>query len=59
MFKLDAAYYQKTPAAPKAEAAEPATAKRRRVIPIVAVETLEERLEQREIAAGNGNGDVA
>ncbi len=60
MFKLDAAYYQKTPAAPpKAGAVEPATTKRRRVIPIVAVETLEERLEQREIAAGNGDGDAA
>ena len=60
MFKLDPAYYQKTPAAPPtAGATEPASAKRRRVIPIVAAESLEERLEQREIAAGNGNGDVA
>ncbi len=60
MFKLDPAYYQKTPAAPPtAGAAGPATTKPRRVIPIVAAESLEERLEQREIAAGNGNGDVA
>ncbi len=56
MFKLDPAYYQKTPAAPPmAEAAEPATAKRRRVIPIVAAESLEDR----EIAAGNHGGDAA
>jgi complex iron-sulfur molybdoenzyme family reductase subunit beta len=60
MFKLDAAYYQKTPAAPPtAGAAEPATTKRRRVIPIVPAESLEERLENRAVAAGNGGGDVA
>jgi hypothetical protein len=60
MFKLDAAYYQKLPATPStAGAAEPATAKRRRVIAIVPAESLDERLDNREVAAGNGNGDVA
>jgi complex iron-sulfur molybdoenzyme family reductase subunit beta len=60
MFKLDTAYYQKGPASPpKAEAAERAVAKRRRVIPIIAAENLEERLEQRAIAAGNHGGDTA
>ena len=59
MFKLDSAYYQKMPAAPPtAGAVEPATAKHQRVIPIVLAGRLKERLEQREIAAGNGNGDV-
>ncbi len=61
MFKLDAAYYQKPvgPAAPpKAEAKDDTVVKRRRVIPIVAAESLEERLEYREIAAGNGGGGV-
>ena len=52
MFKLDAAYYRKQPAVPaKAQAAPPPA---RRVIPIVAAETLAQRLEDREIAAGNG-----
>ncbi len=52
MFKLDAAYYQNPSAqAPKADAAN-ATA-RRRVIPIVAAEGLAERLEHREVAAGD------
>jgi complex iron-sulfur molybdoenzyme family reductase subunit beta len=54
MFKLDAAYYRKQPAAPaKARAASGAA---RRVIPIVAAGTLEKRLETREIAAGNAEG---
>jgi DMSO reductase family type II enzyme iron-sulfur subunit len=59
MFKLDAAYYQKAPVAPKAEATGNAVAKRRRVIPIVAAESLEQRLENRALAAGNSCGDVA
>ncbi|TAM46711.1 MAG: 4Fe-4S dicluster domain-containing protein [Gammaproteobacteria bacterium] len=61
MFKLDAAYYQKPadPAVPsKAAAKDDTVVKRRRVIPIVAAESLEERLEHREIAAGNGGGGV-
>jgi complex iron-sulfur molybdoenzyme family reductase subunit beta len=52
MFKLDAAYYRKQPAA-KPQAGSAGT---RRVIPIVAAETLAKRLEDRQIAAGNGGG---
>ena len=54
MFKLDAAYYRKQPAVPAKAQAAPTPA--RRVIPIIAAETLAQRLEDREIAAGNGGG---
>ena len=52
MFKLDATYYRKQPAVPGKAQAAPTPA--RRVIPIVAAETLAQCLEDREIAAGNG-----
>jgi DMSO reductase family type II enzyme iron-sulfur subunit len=54
MFKLDAAYYRNTgaPAAPPGKGA-------RRVIPIVAIDALDERLEEREIVAGNFPGAAA
>lgn len=50
MFRLDAAHYRKA----DAERAAKAASGPRRVIPIVAAETLEERLLHRETAAGNG-----
>jgi len=55
MFKLDLAYYQK-----KADGApaKSATDKLRHVIPIVPAESLEERLENREVAAGNHSGET-
>ena len=56
MFKLDAAYYQKPAdpaAAPKAQAGGS-----KRVIPIVLAESLEERLENRAVAAGNDSGET-
>jgi hypothetical protein len=60
MFKLDPAYYQKPadPAVtPKAQAGGEQSARGRRVIPIVLAENLEERLENREVAAGNHGGE--
>jgi complex iron-sulfur molybdoenzyme family reductase subunit beta len=54
MFKLDPAYYRKGPP-PKPQAGPAGT---RRVISIVAAESLAKRLEDRQIAAGNG-GAVA
>ena len=59
MFKLDAGYYQKPAATPpaKAEAAPTTGARRRRVIPIVLEGSLQERLDNLEVAAGNHAGD--
>jgi complex iron-sulfur molybdoenzyme family reductase subunit beta len=57
MFKLDAAYYQKKPDTPQPPA-KAAGGKHRRVIPIVAAGSLEARLENREVAAGNHSGET-
>jgi complex iron-sulfur molybdoenzyme family reductase subunit beta len=61
MFKLDAAYYQNpaSPAVPPKAQADGSNSGHRRVIPIMLVENLEQRLDSREIAAGNHVGDDA
>jgi hypothetical protein len=59
MFKLDPAYYQKPadPAAtPKARAGGAQSARGRRVIPIVLEGSLQDRLDNLEVVAGNRAG---
>ncbi len=59
MFKLDADYY-KRPAAPAQDAPPPKrSARARRVIPIWPAESLETRLAQRAVGAGDHDGEAA
>jgi len=63
MFKLDANYYRKpgAPQPPAAAAAPPPGGRSRRVIPIVAFnkkESLEDKLDNLEVAAGNYAGET-
>jgi complex iron-sulfur molybdoenzyme family reductase subunit beta len=59
MFKLDATYYRKPGMTPGKRSAGSRGTSGKRVIPIKLADDLEQRLENREIAAGNRGGDAA